>query len=470
MFLEPILGVQIEKEAVFLVCMGRSLKGVEVAACERYPLAGASSHQDRAKAAAGAISDFIKANSLSPVGMAIGVSRSMMVLRNITMPSAAMEDLKSAIGYELEKYIPFPPEEACFDFSIVHEDREEKALDILLAVARQDDISPYFELGTLTGIPLIALTMDSCGIVEALMRLRPGLKKGSFGLVYQPVPGVFHLLLVRNGVLAASRILKGSDGPDPSAQCEAVAKELSRLQAAQREPGAFSRLFLLGPFSSRGQGALAPIESCLRDKGLEVELLDPSIPGLPSAEFLPAFGHASAALRDRFGCINFLPASLRKRPSRLPYYVAAALLSLLIVLFVAWIGRDVMARRQIHEDLQAELVQLKAEAKRIEEKCRRYEELKGQLDEISALVSRRGTALEALREIALVLPDTAWIKEFRLTGNDVVISGFAQNSTELIPLLEDSALFCDVVFLSSIKKTPDGLEQFRIGLKIEGGK
>ena len=57
-------------------------------------------------------------------------------------------------------------------------------------------------------------------------------------------------------------------------------------------------------------------------------------------------------------------------------------------------------------------------------------------------------------------------EQFEFSDKGVQIEGDAESASELIPLLEISPLFKDVAFLSSITKSKDGKERFRIGLKI----
>ena len=74
--------------------------------------------------------------------------------------------------------------------------------------------------------------------------------------------------------------------------------------------------------------------------------------------------------------------------------------------------------------------------------------------------------LDVLRELTETIPETAWLTEFRLTDKGIQLSGYAQSASELIPFLELSPLFEDVVFLSASTRDPrQGKERFHIGLK-----
>jgi Tfp pilus assembly protein PilN len=75
--------------------------------------------------------------------------------------------------------------------------------------------------------------------------------------------------------------------------------------------------------------------------------------------------------------------------------------------------------------------------------------------------------LDVMRELTEQIPESAWLREFRLSGDAVTLTGQADSASALIPLLEESPLFTDVKFLTTIRKDRDGKEVFRIGLTLK---
>jgi len=84
-------------------------------------------------------------------------------------------------------------------------------------------------------------------------------------------------------------------------------------------------------------------------------------------------------------------------------------------------------------------------------------------------------SLEILAELTRIIPDNSWIsnlnfkgigmKDSKKSGGELTMNGFAESSSSLIPLLEDSPFFEKVEFVGPIKKTKEK-EQFKLSAKI----
>lgn len=183
-------------------------------------------------------------------------------------------------------------------------------------------------------------------------------------------------------------------------------------------------------------------------------------------DIAPAFGLALKGVWNPPLQINFLPAELRRKPGKAGYYVMIFLTVMLILSGLAWGGTYFMKQRMTMKSLDAELSRLRSEVANIDRIRSDSEELKKRLDYLSATRGGHASALEMLRELTQTIPETAWVREFTFSEKGLQLSGYADAASELIPILEDSPLFKDVVFLSTITKDKDGKEYFRIGLKL----
>nr|MDA8404588.1 PilN domain-containing protein [Desulfobacteraceae bacterium] len=75
--------------------------------------------------------------------------------------------------------------------------------------------------------------------------------------------------------------------------------------------------------------------------------------------------------------------------------------------------------------------------------------------------------IEIIKELSNIIPQTAYITEFKFSGNKLGLYGMADSASELIPILEASPLFMDVAFLSAIHNSREGKEVFRIVCNIQ---
>jgi len=92
-------------------------------------------------------------------------------LQVIQMPKIPEEDLKSAVIYEAENYIPTPIEEVYLDYQIVppvynHLDH----LDVLIAALPKKTLDPYFRTLKLAGLEPKVLEIESLAIARALIK------------------------------------------------------------------------------------------------------------------------------------------------------------------------------------------------------------------------------------------------------------------------------------------------------------
>jgi len=92
-------------------------------------------------------------------------------LQVIQMPKMAKEELKSAIIYEAENYIPLPIESVYLDYQIIapvhnHLDR----LDVLIAALPKKIIDSYVSALKLAGLKPLALEIESLAIARALIK------------------------------------------------------------------------------------------------------------------------------------------------------------------------------------------------------------------------------------------------------------------------------------------------------------
>jgi len=186
-----------------------------------------------------------------------------------------------------------------------------------------------------------------------------------------------------------------------------------------------------------------------------------------SNEFVTAYGLALKGLSDVPLKINLLPPESQKKPGRAGYYMMIILIILTILSGIGWGGSQILKQKFLLKDLNEEMKRMTSEVKNIDRIQSSFKELEDRLDYLNNLQQNRVSGLNILREMTQLIPETAWIQDLSFSEKGIQISGYAASASELIPILEDSLLFKDVIFLSTITKEKDGKERFRIGLKLE---
>ncbi|GAA0601087.1 hypothetical protein GCM10009416_43730 [Craurococcus roseus] len=79
----------------------------------------------------------------------------------------------------------------------------------------------------------------------------------------------------------------------------------------------------------------------------------------------------------------------------------------------------------------------------------------------------RPPAVAVLDEVARLLPDEAWLTEFRLAGDQLVVAGFAARADGLLGLLDTSPMLREVRFAAPVTRDrPDAPERFQVAMRV----
>jgi Tfp pilus assembly protein PilN len=99
----------------------------------------------------------------------------------------------------------------------------------------------------------------------------------------------------------------------------------------------------------------------------------------------------------------------------------------------------------------------------------RIEKVSQEVQEIQNLMNSRVSKLEILKELSVLIPEDTWLDKISIANDGIELNGYADSSSALIGILEDSPLFENVIFPSTITKRGGEKERFRIKLDIQKG-
>jgi general secretion pathway protein L len=142
---------------------------------------------------------------------------------------------------------------------------------------------------------------------------------------------------------------------------------------------------------------------------------------------------------------------------------------------LAWgIGVFIRYRNEL-STINAEIRKRKPAVEAVEKLQRQKNDLRKDIAELQKIRSGEVSKIEILRELSQLLPSTVWIWNFRYTGRELEISGFADSASDLIPLIDGSPLFERVEFLAPVTKERERREggdkekeRFKIRARMEG--
>ncbi len=453
------LGIELTENRMILVCLKTSLKGVKLAAHAAHPMDPDQTAREQLIRISESVREFTRKNRISPTNIHLGISGRLAVLKEVEFPLAVKANLGQTLGYELEKYAPLPAREIYHDYQVVAEDAGANRLKIVFCIVKRKEIDGFTELGKMLGAGVSGIEIHTTALANFISHCTAGAPRAFIAAIHLGAE-VQDLILFKNRRLRYARSVPPSG--DPAGLLRGLAKMGAPEEKIPGDAGERPGVLVFGP------GAEPEVLDRLRaGSDFDIIPLDSTDAGIPDWELATGFGLALKGLGQAPTRINLLPRRFRKRPSRLGLYFMILLVFLVIASGMAWAGSRLMKQRMLHDRLDAEIERLEAKARGVDAMMADVERARERLDYLNGLSGGRLDLLDLLRELTMLIPETAWVRDFTFAHNGVKLDGFAESAAELIPILEASPNFTEVGFLSAITKGKDGMERFRIGLKVK---
>jgi len=123
----------------------------------------------------------IKKNGFSNSNVNIALKGPDSIMRFVTFPRVEKTVLKQSFGYELGKYIPFPPDSVYFDVCVIEEEYNKNESLVLLAAVKKDFINGILEELVKENISLKEITLTGVSLLNLFLSV-PN-KKGNSALI-----------------------------------------------------------------------------------------------------------------------------------------------------------------------------------------------------------------------------------------------------------------------------------------------
>ena len=189
--------------------------------------------------------------------------------------------------------------------------------------------------------------------------------------------------------------------------------------------------------------ALAVAAAC-KVRPTRVELAMAEAPALPALNLLPAESEAAPA-----GRLN-------------RWLVLVAL-----TLMVAALAIPLQQQRVTAADLERQVAAAKAAAQKSVQLRERLDQLDGNVRFLNDQKRRIPMLTRILAELTRVIPDQAYVEQLDVRDGELTLRGLATTPSDLIALLDQSALFRKPEFRSPVTQDPRlGLERFQLSAKV----
>jgi Tfp pilus assembly protein PilN len=406
--------------------------------------------------------------SIDKEKISIAIPREKVMIRFLRLPAATQENLRQVLEYEAPKYIPFDPKEICFDYQIFR--REKDSLDLIVVFAKKEDINFYLSLLKRIGIQPLSIQIPSTAGLNLFFYNR-GDKENQYSVLLDLSEPFYEMNLIQGREWKESFHL-----PLPPEKTEE--KILTSFQQAGLNAGWISKAaFFVYGMDVGGKG--------IPDWGKALSKARVSFPPMdrlrvkeekfPMESIYASIGLPLRGLIRTPMDLNLLPLDLRKKVKEIgkPLFLIFFVLALILSFTWGWGGY----RRYQNElnILRAEVKKRKPEIEAVEKLRKQREELFRESSDLEKIRAGEVSKVEILKELTQILPPTVWVWNFKLTGKEIEISGFADSASDLIPLLDRSPLFEKVEFLAPVTKERERRtgeekekERFKIKMRLEG--
>ncbi len=119
----------------------------------------------------------LDASDIRPHKVVSSVAGQSVVVRQVIFPNMSEEELKSALRYEAEKYIPFNINDVYLDAQVIDVEEAENKMKVLIVAAKKELIDEHLSYLKEAGLEAEVIDCDSIAVTNAFIFNNPGLGK-----------------------------------------------------------------------------------------------------------------------------------------------------------------------------------------------------------------------------------------------------------------------------------------------------
>ena len=375
----------------------------------------------------------------------LSLPESTGMVRYLELPVEVHEKLKSTVEFQIESLSPWPKEEIYWDMSS-DQGKPGNSLSVTIAIIPRQGLDPWIDLFESASLPLSGATLSTVACAHAATKLWPDDRPMiMLGLELEYAEGC----LVYEGRMKSLRVDEASSSTQRAASIIARLSSLARvvnLENARTVAHGANREDL------DKDNPLIPVEGAADKEGL--------------------FGALAAALsgvgKSPF-TLNVIPLERRFRNNQ-----ARLVPTFVLVLLLVLVGTALGLRQPYQLSVYASELQvaIRAVAPTVRDLTDQETELNALSEKYRALsghLAGGDFTLEMLRELVRVLPPDTWLSSVSLGEGTATIAGFSGRASEIQRLIEESLLFEDAEFTSSVTREETGRDRFTLRFTVGEG-
>lgn len=362
----------------------------------------------------------------------LSIPKAWTIYRTVEFPVAVLENIDNVIFYELDRLVSLTPENAYYDFKIVHQ--TEETLKVSIAAARKDLIDNYIRLIEEKGLIVEKIT-TSLSVAGSLLNHLYG--KNCFLLV-DVYKDEYEVSAIKEGAVFFAHKQKVVAGPSPEST-QAMIDDVKTLQGDLNALGYNAQIVISSDADDAGKELTALPAEMMHRSNVAVRLTGQ----MYESDSLSAAGCLELMSADSES-FNLLSRSNSNQTAKTHFVsirlaIAAAVLGIL----------SIFAPFALEK---AKLFEIESRINALREEYRQIEPMKNELDDILFQVrtinefkNAKPPRILLLAELANILPASHWVSRMTVTDDLVELTVQSRDpNIDISPLLEKSPYFKNV--------------------------
>ena len=422
-----ILGVNIDSGSLHASLIDSRFRSVKHVKSERVVLP--ENREERKSVMLATLTKWQK--EYMPAGVVIGLTLQNFSWRIIEMPSMKRADMKKALFFELEKYLPLPMDEYIYDFLVTGTGKTApNMIKIQVFSIKKEILNSLLKIVKEAGMDILSVRCSTTDILCGVMDI--GGEKRLEGIFVNATDDAYEIAGLRGSMpLYMKRVPKAAQVKD---EIEALAAQY---------PG---RVYVTGPLEQSVTGQF---------NSRKFQLLTPDL-------------LANSFVKKTPLDLNFLPDEyIKPKKDYYPYIIgglaAATILLFLLTGVITWYkDRSTLA------EVEAKTATIKNKASGIIEAQKKLDLLQNDRSVLLDFQNRSNLSIRILNTLSNTLPTDSWLMNLSIDDKGKVeMEGFTKKTANLVLALEKSKAFKNISFSAPII-AKNSEERFALKMEVEG--
>jgi len=190
-----VLGIDIGTGSIKIACISSTQgnpKITQVHVCDLPPDSFQNDHFKDIDLLADLLRRELGIAGISANHAVTAVSGRMIFTRQVSFPVMKKEELQEAVRWDIEKYVPYPPESYYYDFAVLNERPEKMELELFLVAAPQTMVDGISDILRKAGLTTLAIDIEPLAIYRTM-------EGGENSLLVDIGAEVSHITVFQNG-------------------------------------------------------------------------------------------------------------------------------------------------------------------------------------------------------------------------------------------------------------------------------